>query len=212
MAELLRIVRATEVDCLAQPGCDPFARAAEVAMASELSPVFQFGWLELADLGEFSVQVGAKGRADGGGGVARGSTASGPHLAVALERHGLRGACPLEPWRCDAKARELFRTASERWWQLLHQRSQPVQVPAQGAPLHLAMAAQALREAMARPGRLRGVTGLRPEGHGRDPLRAQLRQPALAVPPGGGCPGGAGCEGGAGRLGAGSAGERRGAG
>lgn len=60
MAELLRIVRATEVDCLAQPGCDPFARAAEVAMASELSPIFQFGWLDLADLGEFSVQVGQK--------------------------------------------------------------------------------------------------------------------------------------------------------
>ena len=57
VAELLRIVRATEVSC-SGAGCDPFAQAAQVAMASELSPIFQFGWLDLADLGEFSVQVG----------------------------------------------------------------------------------------------------------------------------------------------------------
>ena len=97
--ELIRIARATEVDCVESPTCDPFALAAEVgqlgllnvsthvhlfmscmsslsffacvfavnkcapvsqvAMASPLSPVFfRFGWLDLTDDGEFSVQAG----------------------------------------------------------------------------------------------------------------------------------------------------------
>lgn len=43
--ELLRIVEATEsaMDCATSPACDPFMRAAEVALSSSLSPIFRFG-------------------------------------------------------------------------------------------------------------------------------------------------------------------------
>eukprot|EP00913_Durusdinium_trenchii_P003319 g3073.t1 len=69
-------------------------------MASPLSPVFfRFGWLDLTDDGEFSVQA----------------------WRVALLQVALTW---LSPWQSlTLQARQLFSQASQRWWQLPQQRS-----------------------------------------------------------------------------------------
>ncbi|CAE7200651.1 unnamed protein product [Symbiodinium sp. CCMP2456] len=100
--ELIGIVEATSASrCEEQENCraDFFLYAAEVATSSSLARVFQLGWSDLTDEGEFALQ----------------------DWRITLLQTCLT---LLSAWHPLAqKARELFSEAAGQWWQAVQQRS-----------------------------------------------------------------------------------------
>ncbi|CAE7567468.1 unnamed protein product [Symbiodinium natans] len=124
--ELIGIVEATSASrCEAEESCraDFFLYAAEVAMSSSLAMVFQLGWSDLTDEGEFALQ----------------------DWRITLLQTALT---LLSPWHPLAqKARGLFSEAAQGWWEVVRQRSDTRWTASTPSPLvpsqilHIAMVA-----------------------------------------------------------------------